>query len=314
MAGAGGAVNLKTFDLNLLVVFDAVFHERNLTRAGERLGLTQSAVSHALNRLRQALDDELFVRGPDAMMPTARAQEIREPVREALEALRMAVEPQAFRPAEVEAKFVIAINNYVALTLAPHIAKELRKEAPNLRLMLRPSGTLNVLDRLDDGTIDLAIAGWIEGGERFKCVKAITDEFVGLVCNQNRRAIEPLTTEGFAAMPHLEITSGGYGTRFIDEILESRGFTRRIVLGAPLLSLPSLLPGSDLIAVLPRRQAGHLGARQPLAVLPLPFASPPWDIAMIWHRRHDKHPMHVWLRKTVRQTISALRSGTVEGT
>jgi DNA-binding transcriptional LysR family regulator len=301
-------VNLKAFDLNLLVVFDAVFQERNLTRAGERLGLTQSAVSHALSRLRHALNDELFIRGPDAMTPTVRAQELREPVREALETLRMAIEPQAFSPFEIEATFIIAVNNYVALTLAPHIVKELRKEAPKLGLRLRPSGTLNVLDRLDDGTIDLAIVGWVEGGERFKCVKVLSDDFVGLVCQQNASATETLSIEGFSAMPHLEITSGGYRTRFVDESLQSRGFTRSIALGAPLLSLPSLLVGSDLIAVLPRREAEHLCVHQPLAAVPLPFASSSLDIAMIWHRRHDKHPAHVWLRKIVRQTISALRS------
>src|SRR5882672_7488131 len=112
------AMNWGAFDLNLLIVFDAVMQERSVTRAGSRVGLSQPAMSHALNRLRHMLKDELFVRSPDGMVPTPRAEMLAQPVRDALNEMQLALEPAVFDPASSDRRFRLAVNNYAAVVLA----------------------------------------------------------------------------------------------------------------------------------------------------------------------------------------------------
>src|SRR5712664_2060439 len=112
-------MNWGAFDLNLLIVFDAVMQERSVTRAGSRIGLSQPAMSHALNRLRHMLKDELFIRTPDGMMPTPRAEQLALPVRNALNEMQLALEPETFVPAEADREFAVAVNNYAAVVVAP---------------------------------------------------------------------------------------------------------------------------------------------------------------------------------------------------
>src|SRR5580700_8656697 len=112
-------MNWGAFDLNLLIVFDAVMQERNVTRAGEQIGLSQPAMSHALNRLRYLLDDELFVRTPTGMAPTPRAETLAAPLRSALSEVRLALEPAQFDPATSDRHFTLAVNNYAAALIVP---------------------------------------------------------------------------------------------------------------------------------------------------------------------------------------------------
>src|SRR2546422_8633016 len=150
-------MNWRAFDLNLLVVFDGVMHERSVTRAGKRLGLSQPALSHALNRLRYLLKDQLFIRTPQGMVPTPRAEQLALPLRQALADMQRALEPEAFVPAQANRRFSIAINNYAAIVLAAPLVAAVSAAAPLVQLDLRPSGTLNVFDLLDNGGPDIAI-------------------------------------------------------------------------------------------------------------------------------------------------------------
>src|SRR4051812_10312866 len=148
-------MKLSTFDLNLLLVFEAIYRERSVTKAGERLGLSQPAMSHALNRLRWMLKDQLFIRGPEGMLPTPRAEDLAEPVRRALSEMQSALEAQEFTPERADRRFMIAVDNHAAVVLAGPITAELAALAPNVRASLRPSGTLDLPDLLDRGEIDL---------------------------------------------------------------------------------------------------------------------------------------------------------------
>src|SRR6266436_539145 len=143
------APRLGAIDLNLLVVFDAIMRDRSVTRAGLRLGLSQPAMSHALTRLRHMLKDELFVRSPNGMMPTPRAEELAAPIRMALDGLQQSLEPVQFDPSKATATFRIAVDNYAAIVLVAPIAADVAKIAPAVTLEFRPSGTLDVLERLD---------------------------------------------------------------------------------------------------------------------------------------------------------------------
>src|SRR5882757_4943617 len=146
---ARASVKLGAIDLNLLVVFDAVMQERNVTRAGERLGLSQPAMSHALTRLRYMLKDDLFIRSPKGMLPTPRAEQLALPVRSALDGLQHSLEPTQFIPAKATRNFRVAVDNYSAVVLVGQLAARITKIAAALTLEFRPSGALNIPDLLD---------------------------------------------------------------------------------------------------------------------------------------------------------------------
>ena len=174
-------VKLGALDLNLLVVFDAVMQERNVTRAGQRLGLSQPAMSHALSRLRHMLKDDLFIRSPKGMLPTPRAEQLAVPVRTALDGLQQSLEPTQFDPSKAVRKFRIAVDNYSAVVLVGILAARIGKIAPKVLLEFQPSGTLKILDLLDRGELDLAIGPHSAPGERFSYQLLLQDEFVAVL-------------------------------------------------------------------------------------------------------------------------------------
>jgi DNA-binding transcriptional LysR family regulator len=296
-------MNWKTFDLNLLIVFDAVMQERNLTRAGDRLGMSQPAVSHALSRLRHALKDDLLVRSPEGMRPTPRAERMLVPIQAALRELQVTLEADEFDPSASSHEFAIAANNYAARAVIPSLVHRVAQLAPSVVLDVRPLGLLNVLDQLDNGDIELALSSLMEGGDRFKCVRLLEDEYAVVLSSDHADARSELSIEQFSAAPHVGITSSGDDAHFIDDALAERGLVRLISAKVPLHSLVSTLVGSPAVSVLPRRVATDLTAYAPLTIKPLPFASPRIALAMIWHRRLDNHPAHRWLRATLRAAL-----------
>jgi DNA-binding transcriptional LysR family regulator len=304
-------VKLGTIDLNLLVVFDAVMRERNVTRAGARLGLSQPAISHALMRLRHMMNDELFVRSPKGMLPTPRAEELALPLRQALDGLQHALEPATFDPS-AKRTFRIAADNYAAIVLVAPMAGRIARDASGAMLEFRPSGTLDVFDLLDRGQLDLAIGSYPKQGERFSRRLLLKDTFVALLrkdhpAAQNRE----ITMEKLALLPHLEISSAHHSTDFVDDALSRKKLARRVTLRAPFLSAVQILAASDSVLVLPQRVARELITRRPLVIRPLPHASPSIETAMIWPRWFDNQPAHRWLRQSVEAAIKDLPPGEI---
>lgn len=302
--------NWKNLDLNLLVVFDAVMQARSLTQAGKRLGLSQPAISHALARLRHALADELLVRGPNGMVPTARAEQLAGPVREMLAGLQAALEPRAVQPADMTGMFTVAVDGYTAFALTNQIVDALQAEAPRLGLTVVPSGTRNVLDELDAGAIDLALTRSVDGGDRFKCSRVLTDHYVAVMRSQHPAAAAEFTLESLASLRHLTLTSTGDSTKFLDEALNAAGLRRDAMLSLPFLATPDALAGSDLVAVLPARVAARLHQDGKLVARPLPCAVISIHLVMTWHRRRDAQPEHRWVRSTVRRCLAAIEQAS----
>jgi DNA-binding transcriptional LysR family regulator len=295
-----------TIDLNLLIVFDLLMQERNLTRSGRRIGLSQPATSHALARLRQILHDELFIRTPEGMEPTSRSEQMAMPVRDALRMLSLTLEPESFDPATSARGFTLAVNNYAARALVPALARNVSEVAPRVSLDVRPLGLLDVLGQLDAGGIDVALGTLVDGGERFKCVRIMDDDYVAVLDGAHPAAERSaLSVETVAEIPHIVITSSGDDTSFIDEALEQRGLTRKIATRVPFLSVVLMLVGSDRLAVVPRRVANDLERICPLTVRELPFASPRIALSMIWHRRLDNHDAQRWLRDMVKASTQS---------
>ncbi len=300
-------MNWGAFDLNLLIVFDAVMQERNVTRAGRKIGLSQPAMSHALNRLRYMLKDELFVRTPEGMAPTARAAQLAVPLRHALSDMQLALEPETFVPEQASRRFAVAVNNYGAVVLSPRLVMAAAEAAPSVHLDLRPSGTLGIVDLLDRGELDLALGDFGNPGERFASRRLLEDPFVLAMCRGHPAARRKLTAETFAALPHLEISSSGEDTSFIDRWLDGRNLQRRIVHRAPYLSAARIISQSDMVATLSRRIAEAFVRTDPLQVRELPCPSPHVSIGMLWHRRLDNQPAHRWLRSLIEAQCRQLR-------
>jgi len=299
-------MNLALFDLNLLVAFDMVLRERSVTRAADRLGLSQPAMSHALNRLRWLMKDPLFVRTPQGMQPTPRAEELAAPVRQALSDLQRALDPETFDPATGEHRFTLAVNNYAAVVLSAAIASDCDTLAPNVRLSLRPSGTLNVADQLDRGELDLAITGKPLAGNRFSSQRLREDRYVAVMRNGHPLGARPLDIASVAAASHLVISSSGEDMSFIDAALAERNLSRSIALEAPYLSAGAILAQSTMIAVLGRRIAQEFHRAYPVDLAELPFASPVLHSVMSWHKRLDGQPAHRWLRGRIAAVSATL--------
>jgi DNA-binding transcriptional LysR family regulator len=295
-------LNWGAFDLNLLIVFDAVMRERSVTRAGARVGLSQPAMSHALARLRHVLRDELFIRTPQGMLPTGRAEEIAVPIRRALGDLQLSLHAAEFDPALATRTFRIAVDPYAAAVLAAPIVARCIALAPGLTLDIRASGSLDLTERLDRGDLDLAIGAPDPDGERFAHQPLLHDDFVAVL----RGPAATLGADAFAALPHLEISTLDDDLRFVDHALAARGLKRRIALRMPYLSAGPVLAASPTVAALRRRMAERLAQAHGLEVLPLPHPSPRIETAMHWHRRADGLMAHRWLRDTVAEVAHAL--------
>jgi DNA-binding transcriptional LysR family regulator len=292
-------MKLANFDLNLLLVFEAILREQSVTRGAERLSLSQPAMSHALNRLRWMLKDQLFVRTPTGMMPTARAEQLALPVRRALDELQLALEPETFVPATAERWFTIAVNNYAAVVLAGPIVAQCSVLAPRIRLSLRPSGTLDLTDLLDRGELDLVISAVDAPAERFASQVLVEDRYVAVMRRGHPAADDALDLATFADLPQLAISSSGEDVGFVDEALASHGRSRSVVLETPYLSAGTVLARSDMVAVLGRQIAQEFRRSYPIEIRELPFESATLRSVMLWHRRFDDQPAHRWLRDTV---------------
>jgi DNA-binding transcriptional LysR family regulator len=311
--------HIRSFDLNLARVFLALFDEGSVTRAGARLGLTQSAVSHALNRLRYVLGDELFVRGPGGMQPTARAAEIAPRIRQGLEELQAALEPVAFHPAESDRRFVIAAGTYSASVLLPEVIERIRREAPKVSVRVRPPYPA-VAEELDSGRSDVVIGVFGRTPPRFDSEPLFRERLVWVLREGHPAGGGPLTLERLAGAPHLIVAAGDVDDLAQDSIVE-QGLERRVLIedGAMAEELaahgleriaPLTLPDmhsalavaarSDLAAAVPSGLARMFAKALKLRIYEPPYASPVRDITMLWRRDKDG-PALQWLRSVLRE-------------
>ncbi|QQO17679.1 LysR family transcriptional regulator [Bradyrhizobium diazoefficiens] len=292
-------MRLRSLDLNLLLVFDAVLRERSVVRAADSLAISQPAVSHALNRLRHALKDKLFIRTPAGMSPTPRAEQLALPVRKALNDLQLAVEGDTFDPSTADRRFTIAVNNYAAVVAVGPILAAVRAQAPAVRLSFVPSGTLHLADRLDRGELDLALSGQVIDGERFASQQLIEDRFVAALRSGHPALRRRLTAGVLAELGHLGISSSGENLEFMDAFFKARKDARFVASDVPYLSAGAVLVQSNLVAILGRKLALEFRRAYPIEIRELPFEAPVLHSVMSWHRRFDDVPAHRWLRNTI---------------
>src|ERR1700747_2790519 len=220
-------VHFNSLDLNLLRVFAALIEEHSVTRAGERLGLSQSAISHALNRLRYVLNDEVFVRMPAASQPTIRAAEIAPRVREGLLQLQLALGPTEFDPSRTERRFTIACTEYAGTILMPPLIARLRALAPNAELRIRPSN-MGVAEPLLAGRVDLAIGSFRRVPELFVYDPLFRETRVWVMSADHAAARDDLTLERLASLSHLIISATGEDEHAVNGYVTDHGLERLV--------------------------------------------------------------------------------------
>jgi DNA-binding transcriptional LysR family regulator len=320
-------LHFRSLDLNLLRVFDTLVEERSVTRAGERLGLSQSAISHALNRLRYVLQDELFVRVADGMRPTPRASEIAPRLREGLLQLELALGPTEFLPERTERRFTIACGEYVGTVLIPDFIARVRTLAPNAELRIRPSN-MGVSEALLAGRVDLAIGSFRRVPEAFSCETLFQETRVWVVSAAHPAAASELTLERLASLPHLIISATGEDEHAVNGYVSDHGLERlvarsevgllqgalavhglRRTVGLTTPHFPAALAvvsRSDMAAPLPRRLAAAFADQYRLKLFDPPYPSPPFDIMGLWRRDHGDEPALAWLRGLLREVGAGL--------
>jgi DNA-binding transcriptional LysR family regulator len=286
---------LNSLDLNLLLVFDAVMHERSVTRAAQRIGSSQPAVSSALKKLREHLGDELFVRTSEGVIPTARAVEVSGPVRRALVELHGAFEPSEFRADMAEHRFTITLEDYSQAVLFPALGARLQQEAPRMRVFARSGGQSAAVRMLDQAEADFAIG--VYGGlpDRFEVRDLFDESYVCVVRAGHPAADEELTLETFTALPHLLVSLSGPPRGFMDDLLAKRGLERRVSMVVDnFLAAPPIIAASDMVATLPRRLIDASLARSSLRIFEPPLETPKATLQLIWLRRRGRHPAVEW--------------------
>ena len=222
----GALTKSRTLDLNLIRVFDALLEERNVQRAGLRLGLTQSAVSHALNRLRHHLGDELFVRTRAGMMPTARAMEVGERLREAVRQVELVFGADGFDPATARRRFVLAANDMMTATVGARLVHVLAEAAPGLDLVIRPATRIDLAEQIDMGLIDVALGAFSDVPARFHAQVARKMADVAAL-RAGHPAAAGLTLEALARLPLAAVSLGGPEAGAVGGYILERGLARQ---------------------------------------------------------------------------------------
>lgn len=289
-------------DLNLLTVFDALWREGNVTRAAERLGLGQPAVSSALARLRAAFGDELFVRTPTGIAPTARAHRIAEEVGQALEHVTRALTAEErFDPARSHRTFSIAASDYADIVILPRLMRRVRAEAPHVDLRIVSLGWTEAAERIDRGQVTLGIFQERPIPKRLSLAPLYCERFVCIARAGHPDIGSSLDAETYATLPHAVFSLTGEPAGPLDRALREAGVTRRSALTvAHFSALEAIVRDTDLIATVAGRIAAHFAVHGGVAVHGLPVPLPGWTLALYWSRRDDADPGCSWLRSLIR--------------
>lgn len=315
--------HLTSLDLNLLRVFEALLEDRSVTRAAARLGLTQSAVSHALNRLRYALGDELFMRTPLGMRPTPYATDIAPGVLSGLRQLQSALAPADFDPSTTKRRFAIEAGPYICAVMLPEVVARLRAAAPRAELRIRNAGA-SLVEALDAGRADVAIGAFTRAPDRFGCETLFDERMVWALREDHPAAQAELSMERLCALPHIIIALAEEGAALdgsvmdaglerrvvwddgaVQELFAAQGKARRVAVTVPDgHSALSIVSRSDMVAFVPRRLALSF-VPFGLKLVDPPDPAPSTEVSLLWRRDHDSSAL-AWFRSLLKASATAL--------
>lgn len=303
-------MKLRQVDLNLLTVLDVLVERRSVTEAAQRLGLSQSAASHALQRLRRLLNDDVLVRSGGVMQPTPVALRTLETVRPALAQIAAALNEKGnFDPASSTRSFVLRISEYVAPALLTPLCTMLRRTAPGVRLAVLPVGT-RLEHAIEPGEVQLRAERGRRTSARPTSRTLFEDEFIVVMAATHPAADNALTLDRYVSLPHLKVTADAVGTNMIDEALERLGLHRNIVMSVPSwFEMRRVVLGTDLIAVVPRHWTADPTFVAGCACHELPLEEIDLSVELIWHARDVDDGGITWMRESVMTVLATAFSG-----
>lgn len=303
-------MNLRTVDLNLLVALEALLAECNVSRAAEKLGMTQSTLSHALQRLRVVFGDPLLKRGSRGMEPTERALALREPLKQTLADIHSMLNSKvSFDPAVASRTFRLSMSDAMSVGALPMIVRRLRKQAPNIDLLVTTHSRRETYTRIENDDVDMAIGVFPQLPRSLLSGELYKDK---MVCVADRK--HPYLKKGrmdqvsYLACPHVTVAPNLDSGVQLDDIFAAMGLHRRVVATVPhYIAVPALIRGTDLIANTRRRLVETLRESSGLVVFPIPvkLQIPDLSFRQIWHRRYEGDSGHKWLRDLI---LAAVRN------
>lgn len=304
---------LRNFDLNLLIAFKHLLEERSVSRSAEKMFISQSAMSHVLQRLRQQLDDPVLIKTPRGMRPTQRALELFDPICAVLKSVANIVQPPLqFSPESCGRRFVIATSDYFEFTLLHRLYETLNKNAPNVELHIRQLGGVSAEACIEEGEIDLVIAlSIVSNTTSYLRRETLFHERLTTMVRPDHPDFSQsdITLEQFLSSRHLLISHRQDGTGLVDDWLEHHGRKRKIsLILSNFRSAFSIIARTDLVLTAPRRVGEHFARLAQVKMMPVPIEFPDCAATMAWHPLRDKDPAHSWLRQQILDAVSTLEN------
>lgn len=304
----GPARNTRRIDLNLVRVFVAIFETRSVSLAAARLCVAQPTVSYGLATLRRTLQDPLFARTRQGMIPTTHAKQVYREFTGALSRIDGVVEDsQNFSPGSSRRRFSLAMSDIGELVFLPPLLPGFMREAPHAQLEIVEASVPDLARRLATGAVDAAVGNLPALAGETRSHTLFEEWYVCLLSNHHSTVGKELTPEVFAAAKHVWVATIMSGHNRVEEALQEHGIQRRIALQLPHFAiLAKLIATTDLVVVLPSRVAKLLSSYEPLRSLKLPVPIPRFEVRLYWHEQGDQAPANVWLRKVLIESLRGL--------
>lgn len=291
--------NMRSIDLNLLVALQALLEEKHVTRAAQRIGLSQPAMSRALARLRKLLNDPLLVKGSNGLILTARAIELAIPLQNIFAQVSHVISPPSTDPLKMQGEIIFATRDNEMAVILPEVVNQVSLQAPGITFKVTSllGEDLSLLERQE---ADFIISGTESKIGTLYRQLLFKENFVCLVSSKNPVVKKGLTVENFIALKHCVVSITGFGPGYVDTILAEQGLMRNITIRIPnFLATAPIIAKSNLIVTLPRKIGVLLAQEKNLVLLEPPVSIPSFSIYLYWHARNQNNPIHKWLRKLI---------------
>ncbi len=298
-------VNLRTLDLNLLVVFEAIYSAANISHASKKLGVSQPTISNSLARLRETLDDPLFVRSGRGVKPTPKATQMIGPVREALAMIEGGVKDgDEFDPVTTRRHFRILMIDLLEPLLMPSIIRRIQDHR-SITLEALPIATTPFIEGLNDGSLDLVLSAFFGDAEDIVCEALVSSNLVMVARKGHPVVKDELTLEHFNTLGHIALIPQMRAMSRLEEELHRLKLERHVVYTvSKFWSFPHILATTDLIAIMPSGFAALAAKTQPLNIFPPPFEIPQQKVYMTWKKNRERDLGHAWLRGQIKQALA----------